>query len=283
MARLHSPSHAGPRAHPSVLEGAGRAAFPCGTDMVGRRRHRGEVPRDLGLQLRARRRCRARSHAQGGRRRAAAGARRGRDGHVPRGHLPPGRDDRPARRALDARPYVVLGPGDGSDATSPPSRPPMCASNRLDAGPELWSRVGESLALFGNDPSVAGAAPEHRGGDVRGRAQAMARRPRRRGRRSSRWRRWCSWRASATWTTSPRSPRRAAAGWPPSIVARAIDTGPRGRRRPRELVRGSRRRARSSGCTSGSASGRSAGSLQPEDPSRTSSPAREREREVNAG
>ena len=212
MARLHSPSHAHPRAHPSVLEGARRTSFPHRADMVGRGRDRGAVPGDLGFQLRAGRRSGARSHARGGRGRAAAGARRGRDGHVPRGDVLPRGHDRSPRRALHDRTHVVLGPGDGPDGG--PQRPPgRCAGGAPGARRRtLVARRGIARAVRQRSDRV-GAAAEHRAGDVLRRAQAVARRPRRRGRRSRRSPRWCNWRVSATWTTSPRSPTRGAGDW----------------------------------------------------------------------
>lgn len=43
------------------------------------------------------------------------------------------------------------------DLTAEPTiRPADVRVEALDAGPELWARVGDSLALFGNDPVVAG-------------------------------------------------------------------------------------------------------------------------------
>ena len=212
MARLHSPSHADPRAHPSVLEGARRTSFPHRADMVGRGRHRGAVPRDLGFQLRAGRRSGARSHARGGRRRAAAGARRGRDGHVPRGGVLPRGHDRSPRRALHARTHVVLGPGDGPDGG--PQRPPGRRAGRAAGARRRTVVARGGIARVVRQRSApfrssSGASSRRRSpaGTSGGSASATTRA------RSRRSRRWCNWRVSATWTTSPRSPTREAADW----------------------------------------------------------------------
>ena len=214
MARLDSPTDAHPRAHPSVLESTRRAPFPFRADLVGRRGHRGALPGDLGFQLRAGRRGRARADAPGGRRRAVAGAGRGRDGHVPRPVLPPGGDDGPHGGAVHARPHAVVGPGDGSDGRPRRSSPPMSGSSR-------WRRAtscGRASRTRSPCSATTRPCPNSSGGSRRrrsapstsdGSASATTTG------RSWRWLRSSSWRVSATSTTSPRSPRRAAAGWPP--------------------------------------------------------------------
>ena len=129
--------------------------------MVGRRRHRGAVPRDLGFQLRARRRSGARSHAarRSPTRCLPALAEVGTDMfHV--AVLPPGGDHGSAGGALHARPHVVLGPGDGPDGG--PQRPPgrRAASSRWSPETSCGRACEDSLALFGNDRDGLRAAPE---------------------------------------------------------------------------------------------------------------------------
>ena len=167
-----------------------------------------------------------------------------------------------------------MGPGDGSDGRARDPSPSDVRVEPLEAGDELWARVEDSLALFGNDATVSEQlrrieeetfSTEHKrwlgvrddGGTIVALAALV------------------QLEGVGYLDNVATFPEARGRGMASAIVSRAIELA-RGSGAEHVSLFADPTRSRSCGCTSGSASGRWAGSRPRKVPWRRSRPGQDR-------